>query len=291
MNVKPLYLDFFRFLDQFHEGDPWANYQRLYLQRYEKFFQAYWETFNHVDAQQIRERVRQIKEGDYGLLQSLLQSQDPVPLAEEALHRCQLALPLYPEPLVYLFVGFFSADGVTLEVEGSPSIALGMERFQDFKDLPLLVSHEYCHCAQRALLKDFFPPGNRTLFFAIVAEGLAVLFTEVVYPEIPLHRHLFLTPERLQWCSENQEVLLELAGADLTEKKLVPILFGPGDAKAGLPPRAGYFVASRMLEHCLAQHGPKEFGRAFPGFEKLFRRIMPKDRNCLATEETESTEI
>jgi hypothetical protein len=278
MSIKPLYLDFFRFLDQFHEGDPWANYQRLYLQPYDKFFKAYWETFNHFDVKQISERVRQIKEGDYGPLRSLIQSQDPIPLGEEALHRCQLALPLYPEPSVYLFVGFFSADGVTIEVEGSPSIVLGMERFKDFKGLPLLVSHEYCHCVQRSLLKDFFPPGERTLFFAIVAEGLSVLFTKVVYPEIPLHRHLFLTPERLQWCLENQEVLLELAGADLTQEKLVPILFGPGDPNAGLPPRSGYFVASQMLEHCLTHHGPEEFGRAFPGFEELFRRIMQESR-------------
>jgi hypothetical protein len=291
MSVKPLYLDFFKFLDQFQKNDPWLNYQRLYLQPHDQFFRAYWQTFNHFDLEQIRERVRQIKEGDYSLLRSLIQSQDPVPLAEEALHRCESALPLFPEPAVYLIVGFFSAEGVTLEVEGSPSIVLGMERFKDFKDLPLLVSHEYCHCVQRSLLKDFFPPGERTLFFTLVAEGLSVLFTEVSYPEIPLHRHLFLTPERLQWCRENRETLLELAGADLTSKKLVPILFGPGDPNAGLPPRLGYFVASQMLEHCLSHHGAEEFGRAFPGFENLFRRIMPKDRNCLATEDTESTEI
>ncbi len=164
MNVKPLYLDFFRFLDQIQENDPWASYQRLYFHPHEKFFQAYWETFNHFDLEQIRERVRQIKEGDYSLLRSLIQSQDPVPLAEEALRRCQSVLPLSPEPPVYLFVGFFSADGATVEVEGSPSIALGMERFKDFRDLSLLVSHEYCHCVQRSLLKEFFPPEDVPCF-------------------------------------------------------------------------------------------------------------------------------
>ena len=273
MEVKPLYLDFFRFLDQIQGNDPWESYQRLYFRPHENFFQAYWETFNHFDLEQIRERVRQIKEGDYGLLRSLIQSQDPVPLAEEALRRGRSVLALSPEPPVYLFVGFFSADGATVEVEGLPSIALGMERFKDFKDLALLVCHEYCHCVQRLLLKEFFAPGGRTLFFKIVAEGLSVLFTRVVYPEISLHRHLFLTPERLRWCRENQEVLLELTGADLASEKLVPVLFGPGDPNAGLPPRLGYFVASEMVGHCLAHHGPEEFGKAFPGFEDLFRRI------------------
>jgi hypothetical protein len=273
MNVKPLYLDFFRFLDQIQGKDRWESYQRLYFHPYEKFFQAYWETFDHFDLEQIRDRVEQIKEGDYGLLRSLIQSKDPVPLAEEALRRCQSVLARSPEPHVYLFVGFFSADGATVEVEGTPAIALGMERFKDFRDLSLLVCHEYCHCVQRSLLKEFFPPGGRTLFFKIVAEGLSVLFTRVVYPEIPLHRHLFLTPERLRWGRENQEVLLELTGADLASEKLVPVLFGPGDPNAGLPPRLGYFVASQMVGHCLAHHGAEEFSKAFPGFEDLFRRI------------------
>lgn len=202
MAVKPLYLNFFEFLGQMGKEDPWLAYQRLYIQPHLNFFEAYWKTFNHFDSPQIAARVRKIKEEDYGQLRSLVQSQDPAVLAEAALNRCRGTLPLNPEPLVYLFVGFFSADGTTLEVEGWPSIALGLERFKDFKDLPLLVSHEYCHCAQRSLLRNFFPPQERPLLFFIVAEGLSVLFSEVVYPEIPLHRHLFLTPERLQWCQE-----------------------------------------------------------------------------------------
>ena len=197
-------------------------------------------------------------------------------MAGEALERCLSVFPREPQPPVYLFVGFFSADGVTVEIDGVPSMALGLERFQDFKDLPLLVSHEYCHCAQRSLLKNIFPPGERNLLFAIVAEGLSVLFTELVYPEVSLHRHLFLTRERLRWCEENRQTLLELAGADLSSAKLVPVLFGPGDPKAGLPPRLGYFIAREMLGHCLSHHGAKEFGQTYPGFEELFRKILAR---------------
>ena len=68
-------------------------------------------------------------------------------------------------------------------------------------------------------------------------------------------------------------MLLELTGADLASEKLVRVLFGPGDPNAGLPPRLGYFVASEMVGHCLAHHGPEEFGKAFPGFENLFQKI------------------
>ena len=139
--VYPLYLDFFAFLDQTGEEDPWPSYQRLYLNPHEKFLTAYWKNFNYFDIGQIADRVRQIKKGDYGHLRALIQSLDPGGLADEALKRCQRVFPLKPQPPVYLFVGFFSADGVTVEVDGSPSIALGLERFHNFQDLPLLISH------------------------------------------------------------------------------------------------------------------------------------------------------
>lgn len=272
--VYPLYLDFFKFLDQMGEEDPWPSYRRLYLHPHQKFLMAYWENFDHFDLRQIAGRVRAIKKGDYGLLRSLFQAQDPAILAGAALERCQRIFPLAPPPPVYLFVGFFSVDGTTVEIDGTPSIALGLERFRSFEDLPLLVSHEYAHCAQRLHLKSIFPPGERNLLFTVIAEGLSILFSQVVYPEIPLHRHLFIAPERLQWCRENEEILLELAGADLNSAKLVPILFGPGDPRAGLPPRIGYFVARQMLGHCLSHHGAEDFGQTFPGFQDLFRRIM-----------------
>ena len=275
--VEPLYIDFFKFLDQCSEGDPWVSYQDIYLSPHALFFKAYWKRFNHFDPQQIAERVRQIKKEDYGQLRSLIQTQDPARLAEEAYRRCQEVLPLFPEPRVYLFVGFFSADGVTMELEGLPAIALGLERFQDFKDLSLLVTHEYSHCAQRLLLKDLILEKERPLLQAMMAEGLAVFFSEVVCPEIPLHRHLFISPERLQWARENQEALLELAGADLTTEKLVPVLFGPGDPGAGLPPRLGYFLAREMLRHCLHHHGTDDFYRAFSGFAEVFRRISQQE--------------
>ncbi len=279
MAVKPLYLDFIEFLGRLGKEDPWQAYERCYVQRHSEFFEAYWKSFKHFDSSQIAGRVRRVKEEDYGQLLSLIHSQDPVPLAEETLSRCRHILPLNPEPEVYLFVGFFSVDGKTLEVSGRSAIAIGMERFKDFKDLPLLVAHEYCHCAQHSLLRNFLCAPERPLLSFIVPEGLSVLFTEVVYPEIPLHRHLFLTPERLQWCRENQEVLLELAGADLASEKLVPILFGPGDANAGVPPRTGYFLGRQMLGHCLSRHGAEDFGRGFPGAEELFRKIIEKGQD------------
>ena len=274
MKIHSLYLDFFRFLEEMAKEDPWPSYQRLYLEPHEEFLTAYWQSFDHFHREQIVERVRAIKKEDYGQLRALVQMQDPAVLAGEALGKCREIFPLEPLPAVYLFVGFFSADGATVEVRESPAIALRLERFRDFQEIPLLVAHEYCHCAQHSHLKGVIPKNDGPLLHKMIAEGLSVLFTQLVYPDLPLHRHLFLTPARFQWCRENQEALLELAGADLAEKKLLPVLFGPGDPDAGLPPRLGYFLARQMVGHCLSHHGADQFGETFPGFGDLFRKIL-----------------
>ncbi len=276
MPVKALYKDFLRFLDSLPEDDPWPVYEKVYLQPHEDFFRAYWKNFPQLSRDELARRVRDIKKEDYGHLCSLMHAEDPESLTQEALRRCQKILPLDPEPPVYLFVGFFSADGVTIEVAGAPAVAIGMERFHDFKDLPLLVAHEYGHCTQRIHLQEFFPK-KRNLLFSIIGEGLAVLFSEAAFPEIPLHRHLYLTPERWQWAKENRDVVLDLATPDLASDRLIPVLFGPGDANAGLPPRLGYFVAREMLGHCLSRHGVKDFAETFPQFEELFRTILERD--------------
>ena len=71
----------------------------------------------------IAQRVRAIKAEDYGHLRSLIHEQNPERLAREALERCQGEIPLRPEPPVYLFVGFFGPDGMTIKGwygEGKP---------------------------------------------------------------------------------------------------------------------------------------------------------------------------
>jgi len=281
MKIDPLYLDFFRFLDQWQEGDPWPVYERLYWQPHETFLRACWEnSFDPFSLPQIRDRVRAIKKGDYGLLRSLMQAQDPKELAREALSRCRTIFSFEPAPAVVLFVGFFSADGRTIFVEELPVIAIGLERFRNFRDLALLVGHEYAHCAQQVFLKDFFLPENRPLFRAFLAEGLATHFTQRMAPEIPEHRHLFLTRERFHWCRENKEALMDFAGAELDSARQIPVLFGPGDPAEGLPPRVGYFIAHEMVGRFLENLDPHGIGFGLPESAAVLRKILESGRRA-----------
>jgi len=271
MAVRSLYKNFFEFLDGNHEKGIWEAYRCLYWNPHRKFFQAYWASFDHFDTEQISRRVTKIREEDYGHLRALVYSHDPGALAREALQRSRAVTPLDPEPDVYLFVGFFSADGKTLTIQGNPAIAIGLERFKDFRDLPLLVAHEYGHCLQRGFSKNSEAGGGESLCSVVTSEGLAILFGETVYPEIPRHRHLFISPERLRWCEKNRDILIELAGRELSSKKFVSILFGPGDPEAGIPPRVGYYLAREMVGRCLAAHGAEKLGRDFLGLARVLR--------------------
>lgn len=281
MKIDPLYLDFFRFLDEWQEGDPWPVYERFYWQPHKAFLRANWETsFPFFSLPQIRDRVRGIKKGDYGLLRSLVQGQDPREVTREALGRCRSVFLLEPAPAVVLFVGFFSADGRTISVEGSPVIAIGLERFRNFRDLALLVGHEYAHCAQRVLLKDSFFQEARPLSRVILAEGLATHFTQRMAPEIPEHRHLFLTRERFHWCQKNKEALIGRAEAELDSARQIPALFGPGDPAEGLPPRVGYFIAHEMVARFMETPDPKGIGWDLPKSAALLRKILESGRRA-----------
>ena len=281
MKIDPLYLDFFRFLDEWQEGDPWPVYERFYWQPHKAFLRANWETsFPFFSLPQIRDRVRGIKKGYYGLLRSLVQGQDPREVTREALGRCRSVFLLEPAPAVVLFVGFFSADGRTISVEGSPVIAIGLERFRNFRDLALLVGHEYAHCAQRVLLKDSFFQEARPLSRVILAEGLATHFTQRMAPEIPEHRHLFLTRERFHWCQKNKEALIGRAEAELDSARQIPALFGPGDPAEGLPPRVGYFIAHEMVARFMETPDPKGIGWDLPKSAALLRKILESGRRA-----------
>lgn len=272
MAIRSLYRKFFKFLDGNHENGIWKAYRRHYWNPNREFFQSYWKSFEHFDPGQIARRVSKIRKEDYGHLRALVYSQDPDALADGALKRSRELTPLDPEPDVYLFVGFFSADGKMLVVQGNPAIAIGLERFKDFRDLPLLIAHEYGHCLQGGFSEDSEAEDKESLFSFMTSEGLAVLFTEAVYPEIPRYRHLFISPERLRWCEENRDILMELAAPELGSKNLVSVLFGPGDPVAGIPPRVGYYLAREMVGQCIAAQEAARFGRNLQGFEGVFRR-------------------
>ncbi|HUT73224.1 MAG TPA: DUF2268 domain-containing putative Zn-dependent protease [Armatimonadota bacterium] len=268
MPVNPAYRGFLKALDAIAQGaDPWSAYQRHYLGPQRAKVLAYWRQVWGIEEERLRQVIADLRPGDYASLQHTLQRDvgtptgEDVPTAEalaaEAVARCAPLIGL-PEPQVDLLIGRFSPDAFLFEVAGQWHIGVGLERFAEFSLLPLLVAHEYGHYARRLLA-----PEPATLADRLVAEGIAVAFAQVAYPEQPLTRHLRMTPRRLH---EIAELKPELWAA------LRPHLDAPySDAFAGIvsggrrwrdyPPRFGCHLGYMAVRAFARMHGLSPAGR------------------------------
>lgn len=199
--IYSVYRDFLKFLNS--EGGKWENYKKYYYDKHSDFLRKYWENFPEGFLESLKERVEKIKKEDYFHLISLLREYSLEKNIKFFLKKCQQFLKL-PAPDIYLIVGFFSDDGFVIEYKNKPVIGFGLERFKDFKNFPVLFTHEYCHYARRLFIKK-----EENISEKIFSEGLACYFSSLVFPEFPVYSHLFLT--RKEYNSlEEEEILKKL---------------------------------------------------------------------------------
>jgi hypothetical protein len=252
MPINPAYRDFFMALGAIERGvEVWAAYERFYLTPHRQVLAAYWRQCWDADDERIRELVREIRPGDYRALREAIESADLERLAEDALQRCARLVDL-PEPQVDLLVGRFSPDGFLFDVAGEWHIGVGLERFAHFSTLPLFIAHEYGHYARRMLA-----PEPVTLADFLVAEGIAVAFGHAAYPELPLARHLRLTPRRIHEIRELEPVLWETLRPSLDSRDMdvfAGVLHGARRWR-GFPPRFGTCLGYWAVGHFAEGHG------------------------------------
>lgn len=142
-------------------------------------------------------------------------------LTEETLRKCQDKLPRSKgAPVrIHLWVLFSMFDGMGLMVNGVPSVMLdcGSLHKLDSRRIKILIAHELNHAVRWSHVGDLIPPGG-SLFDtkvkdSLVAEGLAVAFSEHVFPGEDLEQYIpfyFYHPERLEKIVENEREILEI---------------------------------------------------------------------------------
>lgn len=259
--IRPVYKDFLRFLTALEGGEePWAAFWRLYLVPNARIFLLYWRSAHFLPLATLRERVRRIRPQHYGLLRTLEQVADLPGLAREGLRRALGVLPLPVPPEVYLLVGFFSPDGMVLEVDGGHAIVVGMERLKVASDLALIVAHEYGHVAR----KTMGPKEPRTLLSCVVSEGLSSMLVRAVFPEAMFPRPLLF--DRRRWNSlvscEREAMAFLKENAPSTDPLLIRSFLDGGGPEGRFPPRVGRFVGYRLVEEMLHRTG-KSLREAF----------------------------
>jgi hypothetical protein len=212
-----------------------------------------------------------VRRGHYTVLEHLAAENDLDRKTAVTIELCRRLLPRIPEPDVYLMVGFFSADGFLVTLRGRPVIGIGLERYRDLRPLDIVLAHEYCHYARQTVLGDDRRSSEEHLGEKLFAEGLSVHFSRKVFPERPLSDHLLISRQRLNWCRENEPMMLDLIRGRLPGGELIPVLFGTQSLSHGLPPRAGMYLGYRLVEKMMEKKGEPDFQ------ELLIREEMPAD--------------
>jgi len=249
--IHRLYLDFVEFLNAMTtSGDPWQIYGEKYLIPNAEFLTTYWKK-SGFSLTQIQERVTRLRREDYSTLLDFLHQGCLEDFVKSAIQRSREMLDA-PFPDIYLFVGFFSSDGFVIELAGTPVIGIGLERFEELDRLHPTLPHEYCHYYLK--LKGDIPATMQGS--QIFSEGIASFFSQMVYPQQPLYRHLFFTRSRLNSCIQSEPHVFDvLRGRSLEE---IQSLLRHGDECMQIPPRMGNYVSYRLVCDLMNELGKKQ---------------------------------
>jgi hypothetical protein len=179
------YKDFFAFLDK--RGDNyWNDFQKYYIHKYRDFFQIYFRCFTYSKTA-LRERVKKTFPEHYAQIKSLILAQPPEDIVERTIKKC-IHIVNPPQPVtIYIFIGFFSAEGFTMNVNGKPTIGISLERMRDFSKIDIITAHEYGH-----YIRNLYYKGTNQ-YNKTINEGVATYFSKMVIPTKSLPRHLFMT--------------------------------------------------------------------------------------------------
>jgi len=252
MKIHCLYRDFFLFLRMISlERDVWSAFRKYYFDKHREFLKRVWFSSQKYTMKNIRERVSSIKRDDYSAIESELKIFDIEESTREVILHCKTILH-DPDPCnVYLFVGFFSPDGFVIEYRGEHVICIGLERFSNFRNYDILLSHEYCHY----ILNKQCPRKKESLKSDIVREGICVYFSKVAFPGKKEHHYLFLNEELFSDLEKNSGTLMaRLMGGKVRREDVF------GSCSRDFPPRAGYYLGYRLVKDFVEKTGIDDIG-------------------------------
>jgi len=250
LNIHCYYRDFFLFLKMMNlEKDPWRAFRRYYFDRYRDYFSCLWFEYQGYTLKNIRERVLSIRKEDYSDVEEALKLYDIEESTRETLVHLRSILHYHEVCNIYLFIGFFSPDMFVMKFGGDYVICCGLERFHNFKNYPLLLSHEFCHFVHKKLHGE----EEDTLSARLVNEGLSVYFSSVAFPGLRPYQYLFMKRANYNTLEEKYPCIRKaILNGEIKDDDL---FHGASDK---FPPRTGYFIGYKMVLEFVNRRGIKD---------------------------------
>ncbi len=166
---------------------------------------------------------------------------------------------------IRLAPSFMQFDGFARYDSGNHTVWFGIDHPDADEDyLKVLMAHELSHVHRDhqpnvwghtgVPLKNF----TREMYLEAVtaeehlaSEGLATLFSQVVYPEVPLHIHHYYEPHEMAWCLENKSAIDKAMRQCLNTDQNVWKFYGDDVIAPGSPSRTQYFWGAYQISEWL----------------------------------------
>lgn len=257
VKIFSLYRQFFDFLEKIpprpaRKKKKWPLYAEYYYRPHREFLDAYFSHSPLADRAVLEGRVEGIKAADYAALKSLCDATPPAAIIEESYEKCRVFVSPPRQLDAYLIVGFFSPEGFVMDFRGRPVLGFGLERFRDFRLLPVIFAHEYVHFLLRLMNPEV--PTSRRVQWLIISEGLATVFPAHVFPGRPTADYFLFRRDRLNWCQANETRLRDIYCSGRYSSRELLDLYERGNPDLDLPPRAAKYLGVRAVERFLAQN-------------------------------------
>jgi len=256
MKVFSPYRQFFDFLGKIssppiRKKRKWPLYIEYYYRPHQELLDAYFSHSPLADPAVLEGRVETIKAADYAGLKSLCDVTPPEAIIEASYEKCRAVVSPPQELEAYLIVGFFSPEGFVMDFRGRPVLGFGLERFKDFRLLPVIFAHEYVHFLLR--LTDPAAREFQRVRWLVISEGLATIFPAQVFPGRPPADYFLFRRDRLNWCQANEIRLRDIYCSGRYSAQELMDFYERGNPDLDLPPRAAKYLGYRAIEKFLAQ--------------------------------------
>lgn len=159
------------------------------------------------------------------------------------------------KPNIYLFVDNWTVDAITVITLGKKT-AVGVALENINKDrIGLVLSHEISHqifikriLEENPNIKNYEGLYNfLDLADMLLYEGLALVYTELAYPNAELHEILLATKEDVECCKANEKEIFKLILSELNNKGIETYIrhFSKDSVMC---PRHGHYIAYKMIK-------------------------------------------
>lgn len=256
MKIFSLYRDFFKFLEKVPSAEEkWNHYLICYYNPHQDFLETYFSHFPLINYSSLKQRVERIKVSDYSWLRHLISTCSPEKLIKEAYQNCIRIVSSRKVPEVYLIIGFFSPDGFVMSFRGKPVICFGLERYKDFRLLPIIFAHEYAHFLLKKSKGKV--PIEKKFKWLLLSEGVGTYFSSLAFPRRNMYEHFLFGRGTLNWCQEKEVYLKKVYRSERLSADELMDLYFKGNPERNIPPRAGKYLGFQAVKRYLTQNSEK----------------------------------